>query len=104
MKVLSDFFFFFFFFFFWGGGGARKNRLREAVLTGTRNLCFGVKIRKIGILLLTPVVLYKGKVFGGTLYAPITLRNRTSNLLYVKNHLLNNILIIWPLWEYKSLI
>ena len=27
-----------------------------------------------------------------------------SNILYVKNHLLNSILIIWPLWEYKSLI
>ena len=24
--------------------------------------------------------------------------------LYVKNHLLNSILIIWPLWEFESLI
>ena len=27
-----------------------------------------------------------------------------SNILYVKNHLLNSILIIWPLWEYEPLI
>ena len=24
--------------------------------------------------------------------------------LYVKNHLLNSVLIIWPFWEYESLI
>ena len=29
--------------------------LDEAVLTSTNNLCFGAKIRKIGILLHTPV-------------------------------------------------
>ena len=29
--------------------GTRKNRLVEAVLTSTHNLCFGAKIRKIGI-------------------------------------------------------
>ena len=27
-----------------------------------------------------------------------------SNILFVKNHLLNCILIIWPLWDYESLI
>ena len=32
---------------------------REAVLTNTHNLCFGTKIRKIGMLLRTPVLLYK---------------------------------------------
>ena len=31
----------------------------EAVLTSTHNLCFGAKIRKIGIPLQTPVLLYK---------------------------------------------
>ena len=31
----------------------------EAVLTSTHNLCFGAKIRKIGIPLHTPVFLYK---------------------------------------------
>ena len=31
----------------------------EAVLTNTHNLCFGAKIRKIGIPLHTPVLLYK---------------------------------------------
>ena len=27
-----------------------------------------------------------------------------SNILYVKDHHLNRIVHIWPLWEYKSLI
>ena len=31
--------------------------------TGTHNLCFGAKIRKIGIPLQTPVFLYKSGVF-----------------------------------------
>ena len=34
----------------------------EAVLTSTHNLCFGAKIRKIGIPLHTPVLLYKSGV------------------------------------------
>ena len=38
---------------------------QEAVLTSTDNLCFGAKIRKIGILLHTPVLLYKSGVYGG---------------------------------------
>ena len=38
---------------------------REAVLTSTHNLCFGAKIRKIGILPHTPVLLYKSGVQGG---------------------------------------
>ena len=37
----------------------------EAVLMSTHNLCFGSKIRKIGILLQTPVLLYKSVVLGG---------------------------------------
>ena len=37
----------------------------EAVLTSTHNLCFGAKIRKIGIPLHTPVLLYKSGVQGG---------------------------------------
>ena len=40
----------------------------EAVLTSTHNLCFGAKIRKIGILLHTPVLLYKNGVQGGKHY------------------------------------
>ena len=31
----------------------------EAVLTSTINLCYGAKIRKIGIPLHTPILLYK---------------------------------------------
>ena len=42
--------------------------LAEAVLTSTHNLCFGAKIRKIGILLHTPVLLYKSGVQGGIHY------------------------------------
>ena len=36
----------------------------EAVLTSTHNLCFGAKIRKIGIPLHTPVLLFKSGVQG----------------------------------------
>ena len=36
--------------------------LAEAVLTSTHNLCFGAKIRKIGIPLQTPFLLYKSGV------------------------------------------
>ena len=42
--------------------------LLKAVLTSTHNLCFGAKIRKIGIPLHTPVLLYKSKVQGGKYY------------------------------------
>ena len=35
-------------------------------LTSTHNLCFGAKIRKIGIPLHTPVLLYKSGVQGGS--------------------------------------
>ena len=31
--------------------GTRKNRHSEAVLTSSHNLCFGAKIKKIGIIL-----------------------------------------------------
>ena len=37
----------------------------EALLTSTHNLCFGTKLRKIGIPLHTPVILYKSGVYGG---------------------------------------
>ena len=39
--------------------GACKNRLAEAVLTSTHNLCFGAKIRKIGLPLHAPVFYIK---------------------------------------------
>ena len=45
--------------------GASKNRLAEAVLTSTHNLCFGAKIKKIGIHLHAPVLLYKSGIQGG---------------------------------------
>ena len=40
----------------------------EAVLMSTHNLCFGAKIRKIGIPLHTPVLLDKSGVQGGIHY------------------------------------
>ena len=42
--------------------GTHESHLGEAVLTCTHNLCFGAKIRKIGIPLHTPVLLYKSGV------------------------------------------
>ena len=42
--------------------------LAEAVLMSTHNLCFGAKIRKIGIPPHTPVLLYKSGVQGGIHY------------------------------------
>ena len=42
--------------------GYTLESLPEAVLTSTHNLCFGLIIRKIGIPLQTPVLLYKSGV------------------------------------------
>ena len=42
--------------------------LNEAVLTSTHNVCFGSKIRKIGLPLQTPFFLYKSGVQGGIHY------------------------------------
>ena len=39
-------------------------KVAEAVLTSTHNLCFGAKIRKIGIPLHTPVFLMQLEMFG----------------------------------------
>ena len=44
---------------------ASRGGSNEAVLTSTHNLCFGAKIRKIGIPLYTPVLLLKSGVGGG---------------------------------------
>ena len=45
---------------------APKHRLwvhvRTPLLTSTHNLCFGAKIRKIGVPLHTPILLYKAGV------------------------------------------
>ena len=45
-----------------------KHRLWVLKIVGTHNLCFGAKIRKIGIPLQTPVFLYKSGVQGGILF------------------------------------
>ena len=38
--------------------------IAEVVLTSIHNLCFGSKIRKVGIPLFTPVLLYRSGVYG----------------------------------------
>ena len=43
---------------------AQNIELAKAVLSRTHNLCFGPKIRKTGIPLQTPVLLYKSGVKG----------------------------------------
>ena len=49
--------------------GSLKNRLAEAVLTSTHNLCFGAKIRKIGIPQICYIkVGYKGGFITQTCY------------------------------------
>ena len=45
--------------------GTCWNRLTEAVLMSTHNICFGSKVRKLGIPLHTPVFLYRCGVEGG---------------------------------------
>ena len=45
--------------------GTRQNLLAQAILSSTHNVCFGSKIRKIGMSLQTPVFLYKGGVEEG---------------------------------------
>ena len=63
--------------------GTRKNRL-AAVLTSTHNLCFGAKIRKIGIPLRTPVLLYKSGVQGGIHYTDILMNmQRPYKVFYI---------------------
>ena len=42
--------------------GYTLERLTEAVLTSTHNLCLGAKLRKIGMPLHSPVFLYKSWV------------------------------------------
>ena len=50
-------------------------RLAEAVLTSTHTLCFGAKIRKIGIPLQTPFSIYKwgsrGYAFHGHVFPSV---------------------------------
>ena len=56
--------------------GTCYNRLAKAVLTSTHNLCFGAKIRKIGIPLHTPVLLYKSWVQGGIYFTDMVCRQK----------------------------
>ena len=57
---------------------ASVRRFAEAVLMGTHNLCFGAKIRKIGVPPHTPVLLYKsikGYTFHGHVFLMETEKN-----------------------------
>ena len=51
--------------------GTLGNCLGEVVLMSTHNLCFRLKMRKIGITLYTPVLLYKSGVHGGMHYMDV---------------------------------
>ena len=75
-KNYRDFFFFFFFFFFFSEKKKKEKKkmkisldfffssifLLKASIVSTHNLFFGSKIRKLDILLQTPVFLYKSGV------------------------------------------
>ena len=66
--------------------GERLNRLAEAVLTCTHNLCFGVKIREIGIPLHTSDLLYKSGVqrtLHGHVFVMVSFHD---NYQYAKKH------------------
>ena len=81
MKVFTGIFFLYFSYF------CSKHKLNgEAVLMSTHNLCFGAKIRKIGIPLHTPVLLYKSGVYGG-----IHVRDMYTNTLIDKP------LVVYPM-------
>ena len=58
--------------------------------------CYNVTYSSIGILY---IILYFS-------FDPLGSVNiyEVFHFLYVKNHRLNSILIIWPLWEFESLI
>ena len=80
--------------------GTHYNRLVEAVLTSTHNLCFGAKIRKIGtcIPLHTPVLLYKRGVKGGTHFTDVFLMKllkKKSCLLVRANSFSNRVEDNW---------
>ena len=49
---------------------------RRDDLTRTHNLCFGPKIRKIGIPLQTPFLLYKSGVYGGIYFMVVHMLNQ----------------------------
>ena len=58
-------------------------RLTEAVLTSTHNVCFGSKIRKLGIPLQTPVFLHYIKVgFTGLYISRTCFPDDLSNVGY----------------------
>ena len=69
--------------------GTRQNRIGEAVLTSTHKLCFEAKIRKIGIPLYSPVLLYKSGVHRG-----IYLTNTFSRCRHQNSVILNDALCL----------
>ena len=63
----------------------------------THNLCFGAKVRKIGIPLLTPVLLYKSGVSGGIHCMDVFLMSHAKVFqfqnLYARKSILNAFII-----------
>ena len=66
--------------------GTSYNRLAEAVLMGTHNLCFGAKIRKICISLHYLVLLYKSGVFMGVFNTRTCFRDEINAGLTIRVH------------------
>ena len=56
--------------------GTLGNRLSEAVLMSNHNLCFGAKIRKLGKLLHSPVLLYKWGLRGYTFHGYVFMMSK----------------------------
>ena len=67
-----------------------KNCLGEAVLRSTHNACFESKIRKFGIPLQAPVLLYKSGVQGGIHFTDIQATCAISNSVVSKTALMSN--------------
>ena len=65
--------------------GYTLERLGEAVLTSTHNLCFGAKIRKIGISLHTQVLLYIKVGFKGVYMSRICFPDVSDACLTLDN-------------------
>ena len=82
MKIFTGKFLIFFFLFSLQNIACGYPLEPPRVLTSTYNLCFGAKIRKIGIPLQTPVLLYKSGVQGGNTFHGYVSLIKTLSVLH----------------------
>ena len=61
--------------------GYMLERLAEAILTSTHNVCFGLKIRKLGLPLQTPVFFYIKVGFTGVYISRTCFPDESRNLI-----------------------